>query len=146
MDLGIANKRVLITGSSRGIGAEIARQFSKEGCQLSLVARNKEQLKLLYDEIGGKEKCHSYHSFDLRNATSGQKLISEIFSEFSDVDIVVHNVGGGIGINDPCANLDQWLSVWMLNIGIAIEINNLLIPRMKKNKWGRIIHISSIDI
>ena len=44
MNLGIKNKRVIITGSSRGIGEEIANQFANEGCRLTLIARNEKKL------------------------------------------------------------------------------------------------------
>ena len=45
MDLGISGKRVLVTGSSKGIGLAIARAFAKEGCKISLLARNERKLK-----------------------------------------------------------------------------------------------------
>ena len=60
MDLGIKNKRIVITGASRGIGAEIARHFAREGGQLSLIARDKENLKSVLGEIGGMEAGHDY--------------------------------------------------------------------------------------
>ena len=70
MDLGISNKRVLITGASRGIGAEIARHFSKEGCQISLIARNKENLESVIDEIGGSGEGHDYVNINLRDISN----------------------------------------------------------------------------
>ena len=56
MNLGLKNKRVLITGASRGIGEEIAKQFAAEGCKLVLIARNKAKLKKVIDRIGGKKE------------------------------------------------------------------------------------------
>ena len=56
MDLGIKNKRVLISGASNGIGKELAFQFAKEGCKLTLIARNKLKLKSITKKIGGKKK------------------------------------------------------------------------------------------
>jgi len=66
MDLGLKNKRVLITGASRGIGKEIAKQFFKEGAKLTLVARNKNQLETLIKGFGGKKKGHNFIEADLK--------------------------------------------------------------------------------
>jgi 3-oxoacyl-[acyl-carrier protein] reductase len=64
---------------------------------------------------------------------------------FYPIDIIVHNLGGTMDIGDPFCSLDDWQRVWRLNMEIAIELNNLLIPAMQKKHWGRIVHVSSIS-
>ena len=64
MDLGLKNKRIVITGSSRGLGEEIAKQFIEEGALLTLVARNEEKLRTLVNKFGGESKGHNYISSD----------------------------------------------------------------------------------
>jgi len=145
MDLGIKNKRIVITGASRGIGAEIARHFSREGGRLSLIARDKANLKSVLEEIGGMEAGHDYLDLDLRETGSPTKAVNELFFRHEAIDIVVHSVGGGLGVKKPLAELDDWLQVWHFNVGIAIEMNSLIVPHMKEKQWGRIIHISSIN-
>ena len=145
MDLEIANKRVLITGASRGIGAELARHFAKEGCRLSLVARNRENLESILGQIGDKVNGHDYLDLDLREPWAPTKAAKELLKRHEIIDIVVHNVGGGLGIKDPLAHVDDWLEVWKFNVGIAIEMNAQLVPPMQKSAWGRIIHVSSIS-
>ena len=56
----------------------------------------------------------------------------------------MHNVGGGLGQKGPLDKVEDWNAVWQFNVGIAIEINSVLIPEMKKHGWGRVVHISSI--
>ena len=145
MNLGIKNKRILITGASRGIGAEIARQFSNEGSQISLIARNEGNLKSILKKIGGTKAGHDYLSLDLREKGAPSQAVKELFDRHVDIDIVIHNVGGGLGIKDPMAKIDDWLNVLQFNVGIAIEMNNLILPHMIEKQWGRIIHISSIN-
>ena len=145
MDLGIAKKRVLITGASRGIGAEIARHLAKEGCKLSLIARDRDNLESVLKEIGTNEAGHDYLEINLRDPGAPTEAVKEILSRHEIIDIVIHNVGGALGIKDPLANVNDWLEVWRFNVGIAMEINALLIPTMKVNKWGRIVHISSMN-
>jgi len=133
MDLGIKNKRVLITGSSQGIGYAIAKAFAKEGCRVCLIARRKE-------ETAG----HSYYSVDLMQPNAPTKAVQEL-TKHESFDIVVHNLGGTLNTKDPLAPMDAWQKVWQFNVGIAIEMNALLVPFMQRKKWGRIIHISSIS-
>ena len=60
MDLGIKNKRVLISGASNGIGKELAYQFAKEDCRLTLLSRNKVKLQNILNDIGGEKKGHHF--------------------------------------------------------------------------------------
>lgn len=145
MDLGIKGKRVLITGSSRGIGATIAKAFSAEGCKVSLLARNKEKLEQLFKELGGAKEGHRFYSIDLLEPGAPTKTAKNFIKEDGPFDIVVHNVGGALGHKDPLSSVEDWLEVWRFNVGIAIEINSVLVPPMQKQHWGRVIHISSIS-
>ena len=78
MNLGLKNKRVLITGASRGIGEEIAKQFAAEGCKLVLIARNKAKLKKVIDRIGGKKGEHNFISVNLRKTGTPTKIAKKI--------------------------------------------------------------------
>ena len=145
MNLGLKNKRVVITGSSKGIGAEIARQFAEEKCRVTLIARDKNKLNEITQEIGGEKFGHTYICSDLKNEGAPKQVFNELIKIHKKIDIVIHNVGGGLGIKNPLADLNEWIKVWNFNVGIAISLNSLIIPLMKKNKWGRIVHVSSIS-
>lgn len=73
------------------------------------------------------------------------KVINNIVNKRGGFDIVVHNLGGALGVKDIFSSADEWLDVWKFNVGISIEINNILIPIMVRNGWGRVIHMSSIS-
>jgi 3-oxoacyl-[acyl-carrier protein] reductase len=144
MDLGIKDKKVLITGASQGIGKEIALSFAKEGCKVSVVARREKELEYLLEEMG-KDQGHCYKKIDLMPEGNPKKIVNELIKENGNYDIVVHNLGGTLNVRNPLSSVEDYEKVWRLNVGIAIEINNLIIPPMQKQKWGRIIHISSLD-
>ena len=144
MDLGIRNKRVLISGASNGIGKELAYQFAKEGCKLTLISRNKLKLKNIINKIGGKRKGHYFYSIDLLPNGNGTKISKKILKEIGVHEIIVHCVGGGLGVNNPLAKYADWQKVWRFNVGIAIEINNVFVKSLNRKKWGRVIHVSSI--
>lgn len=143
MDLEIKDKKVLITGASQGIGKSIALAFAREGCKVTLIARREEVLKEIVKEMGGEEKGHSYISSDLLVEGNPTKIAEELCKLNNGYDIVVHNVGGTLGVRDVLSSYEDWYKVWRFNAGIAIEMNKILIPYMQKQKWGRVIHISS---
>ena len=145
MDLGIKNKRVLVTGASQGIGKSIALEFANEGCRITLISRREQELKKVMEEIGGEDCGHSYMVGDLMEKGVPTTISEELIKQYKRVDIVVHNVGGTLGVKNILSSVEDWEKVWRFNTGIAIEMNNILIPPMQRNEWGRIIHISSIS-
>ena len=145
MNLGIKHKRVLISGGSNGIGKELALQFAKEGCKVTLISRNKNKLKNVVDKIGGKKKGHYFYNIDLLPEGNGTKISKRILNDLGVHDIIVHCVGGALGMGNPLASYTDWLKVWRFNVGIAIEINNVFVKELVKKKWGRVIHVSSIS-
>ena len=144
MNLKIKNKRVLISGASNGIGKELAYQFVKEGCKLTLLARNKIKLKRIVNDLGGEKKGHYFFNVNLLPNGNAAKISKKILKNIGSHEIIVHCVGGGLGVSNPFADYKDWLKVWRFNVGIAIEINNVFIDSLVKKKWGRVIHVSSI--
>lgn len=144
MDLGLKGKKILVVGASKNIGAETAKAFAEEGCKVTVVARDEKRLKALVKSLGGEKKGHGYISADLLVEGAPSDVAEEAIRHFGPFDIVVHNTGGALGLKDPLADVEDWKKVWKFNAGIAIEMNRLLVPYMKKRKWGRIIHISSM--
>jgi len=145
MDFGLKEKRVLVVGASRNIGAAIAKCFSAEGCLVTVVARDREKLSRLVDEMGGTAVGHGFVIGDLLLPNEPTRIAGTILDKVGHCDIVVHNVGGGLGYKDPFGRIEDWESVWRFNVGIAIEMNKVLLPPMLDNCWGRVIHISSIS-
>lgn len=145
MNFGIADRKVLITGGSSGIGAAIAKAFAAEGSKVTIVSRSEDKLKALIEEIGGAAGGHGFFSADLLENGAPTRVVKELLNQHKIFDIVIHNVGGALGIKDPLGSIEDWNLVWRFNVGIAIEMNSLLVPPMRKKRWGRIIHISSIS-
>jgi NAD(P)-dependent dehydrogenase (short-subunit alcohol dehydrogenase family) len=115
-------KTALITGSSRGIGLECARELKRQGHEIITVARS----------------CGTIRK-DLMPKGSAEELVKRL----QQIDIIVHVIGGSQGIKDTWASSQDWQKVWRLNIGIAHDINRLLVPKMCSRGWGRVIFISS---
>lgn len=143
MDLGLVQKKALVTGASRGLGRSIALSLAHEGAQVAVVARDKYDLYELVDEMGGRKAGHLAVTLDLMAEGAIRELVGKINQEIGSPEILVHNVGGTLGLNDVLSGSDDYQKVWRFNLGIAVELNRWFIPGMEKASWGRIVHISS---
>lgn len=145
MDLGIKNKNVLVVGASKGIGKAIALGFAGEEAKVTAVARNKELLEELKNEMYEiNQGDYKTYVADVMDGTA-HDLAEKLIEERGVFDIVVHVVGGSLVSRNPLGTLEEWEHAWRFNAGVAIDMNNVLIPPMIEKKWGRVIHISSIS-
>ena len=136
-------KKILITGASKGLGKEIAKEFEKVGSKLCLIARTNDLLKDLHKKFK-KKKDHLIIPEDLLALNKLDDLMKIIKNEFGEIDIIIHCLGGSFGINNPLDNWKNFEKSLRGNLGIAIDINKFFLPGMIKRKSGNIIHISSI--
>lgn len=145
MDLGINGRLALVTGAGRGIGRAIALSLAREGVRVTAVARSATDIKRLLADMGGEERGHWGMDLDLAKDDGPKKLVYNMRKHFGEPLIVVHNLGGTLDIKDPFCPIKDWRRVYRFNFEVAIELNNMLMPKMQKEKWGRVVHISSIS-
>jgi 3-oxoacyl-[acyl-carrier protein] reductase len=144
MNLELKGKSALVVGASRGLGRAIALTLAQESAQVGVVARTKADIITLVEEMGGTTKGHWGMVKDLVPDNAPTQLAQDIQSQGKQIDILIHNLGGTLGIRNSFCTVDEWRSVWRLNFEIAAELNGHLIPAMQERKWGRVVHISSI--
>lgn len=145
MDLGIKDKNVLIVGASKGIGKSIALGFAQEGARVTTIARSEHLLDELDKEMKQRYATdHAYYVADVMESDSNQ-LARRLIEERNVFEIVVHNVGGSLVSRNALGTMEEWQYAWKFNAGVAIDMNNILIPPMIDRGWGRVIHISSIS-
>ncbi len=137
------NRRILITGASRGLGLVCARAFSREGARLVLMARSKEDLENACKSCENPEK-HLPVPVDLVNKEDIKRSVGAAKRFLSEIDVVLHVAGGGLGLKDTLIKKDDLLKLFSLNIGAAAEINRLVAPDMIKRKKGNLVHVCSI--
>ena len=133
-----------MTGANRGIGRSIALALAREGGKVTVVARDAVRLGDVVEELGGKDAGHFAIAVDLMESGAPLELAETLVSE-GPIEIVVHNVGGTLGVRSALATVEDWNRVWMFNVGIAIAMNSVLVPPMQAQRWGRVVHVSSIS-
>ncbi|RJQ11491.1 MAG: SDR family oxidoreductase [Dehalococcoidia bacterium] len=146
MDLGLAGRNALVTGGGRGIGRGIAQALAAEGARVAVVARTLADVDETVTSMGGVGVGHLAIAMDLTPEGAPAAFEQELRRRgFGPIDIVVHNMGGTLDITDPFCSLEDWRRVSRFNIEVAIELNLLLLPHMREQRWGRVVHISSIS-
>lgn len=124
-----------MVGASRGIGMEVARELWAEGCTVISVARS-------LDNATNGRKISLQR--DLMAPGAPAALAGTVKTTIGHPDIIVHVLGGSQGITGTWAPSYDWEKVMRLNLGIAHDLNAAFVPKMQTNRWGRIIHLSSI--
>ncbi len=139
----LTGKRVLITGASRGLGSVVAKAFATEGARLLLAARDKDRLEALKSALPGHE---SYEIFvaDLTQNGKARELAEYASTAFGGIDIIIHAMGGGLGLRDPLLGAEELTSLFAVNLSASADINRSLVPGMTAKGWGRIVHIGSV--
>ena len=145
MDLGITGKVALVTGGSRGLGKQSALSLAKEGCKVSLCARNIDELENVVSDL----RKNGYDALGIEADVTTVQGIETFYEKsvniFGQVDIVVNNVGGTIGGRDFDTTSDEdWINTINLNLMSAVRLTRLVVPDMKQRQWGRIVNIASI--
>jgi len=146
MDLGIKNRVTLVAASSRGLGKAIALRLSREGAKVFICARGKETLFKTRDEIisgtGGAVKAIVA---DVTDRNQVKQMVRQVVDEFSTVDILVCNAGGPPAGLVEDFTVDDYRQALELNLLSTINLCYETMPLMKKQKWGRIVTMTSIS-
>jgi short-subunit dehydrogenase len=136
---------VLITGASSGIGLELAKCFAADGCKLILVARNKEALEKLAEELRGKNKIEVIVlTVDLSLPESPKRIFQELSAQDISVDILVNNAGFGLHDTFVKLPLERQLEIIQVNIMALTELTGLFLRGMIEKKRGGILNVASV--
>jgi 3-oxoacyl-[acyl-carrier protein] reductase len=141
---GIAGKTAFVSAASRGIGRACALALAAEGARVAVCARSSDELDTLVEALGGASAGHRAIVGDLCTDDGPAGAAAAALALFGRVDILVHNLGGTLGVRDAFAPIDRWRAVWRANLEAAIELNAVLVPAMQRAGWGRIVAIGSL--
>jgi NAD(P)-dependent dehydrogenase (short-subunit alcohol dehydrogenase family) len=146
MDLQLADKRALVTGSTSGIGAEIARMLALEGVEVVVHGRDRDRAQRVVTEIEAKGGQAAVALGDLMTADGVEALIKATEQAVGHVDILVNNAGGS---NSATASgwfetsAQEWAESYRQNALPAVRLAQAFVPIMRQRGWGRVIQISS---
>lgn len=147
MDLGLKGKYALVTGGSHGIGRSIALALAEESCNVAICARKKDWIEQTVAEAKTKGVESIGISADVLIPEDIDRVMNTLIDSWGTIHILVNNVGGGGRWGSPIVEETSeqvWLDVYNKNALAAIRFTMKAIPFMRKQKWGRVVTISSI--
>ena len=144
MNLSLRNKRAVVCGSTQGIGKAIAEELSRQGVNLTLIARDKEALENVVKKLDTSlGQSHDYLCVDFSDDNFENK-ISDLSS--LNIDILINNTGGPASGPITDANPDDFLLAFKMHLLNNQLLIKKVIDNMKKNSFGRIINIISTSV
>lgn len=142
MDLGLRDKRALVTGASRGIGRAVAQALASEGARVAICARNPGALDEAARDIGKRTGIEvTPIAADLSQLDEVTRAAETAAARLGRIDIVVNNAGA-IRSGDFLKTPDeQWLTDWNLKLLGYIRMSRAVFPRMQAQGGGRICNV-----
>ena len=144
MELGLAGRTALVTGSYRGTGAGIARVLAREGAAVVVHGLEPGQADSVADEIhAGGGRVFSA-SGDVRTEEGARRTADEALAAAGAIDILVNNYGtasGGGWLDAPDAD---WQEMFETNVLSAARMVRWLVPPMKERGWGRVLFVGTV--
>lgn len=147
MDLQLSDKKALICAASKGLGLAVAEQLAKEGCDIAICSRNKPELELAQKKLQNlSQKPIEAIICDLANPTEVKKLAESLLSKWGNIDVLINNVGGPANSSAEHTSLEQWQKGFEQVFLSTALLTQYLIPAMRKQKFGRVITITSLSV
>jgi len=147
MDLGLADKVAIVTGSSRGLGLASARALVAEGCKVCLCARGEERLAeaaVEVEAVARKPGMVLTVQADVSTPAGVERLIDRTVETFGGLDILVNNVGKAGGTDLLDTSDAEWQAAIDETLFPAIRASRLAVPLMRQRGGGAIVLIASI--
>ncbi|MBZ3935200.1 SDR family NAD(P)-dependent oxidoreductase [Methanimicrococcus blatticola] len=141
----LEGKVAIVTGASSGLGFSAAKAFAENGASVALLARRKEKLEAGVQEIiaaGGKAiavEC------DVTQEENVKKAVDEVVKEFGTVHILLNNAGVAQLGTVETLTMAEWNRSMDANVTSIFLMSKYVIPLMRKQKYGKVINISSIN-
>ncbi|MEE9373777.1 MAG: SDR family oxidoreductase [Saprospiraceae bacterium] len=147
MNLDLQNKNALVCGGSRGLGKTSALEIAKLGANVTLLARNEENLQQTLVELDTTRG--QQHQYLVADFTEGIAVLEEKIKDLKskqNIHILINNTGGPKGGTLLDATTEQFLNAFNNHILISQALINQLIDGMKADRYGRVINIISTSV
>ena len=146
MNISLKSKHALVGGSSKGLGNAVAKQLALSGAKVTLVARSNDLLENTISELNELTDCnHEYIICDYNDHKEYTKIMGD-YLENNTIDILVNNTQGPKAGDVNSLSIEDYQNAFDLLFKNIVFTTMLALEKMKKNKWGRIINMTSVSV
>jgi NAD(P)-dependent dehydrogenase (short-subunit alcohol dehydrogenase family) len=144
----IAGKIAMVTGASSGIGEALSIRLAEAGAKVLLVARSREKLEAVQQEVDFRGGESLIHTCDLSDPGDVDRLVREVLEQYGHVDLLVNNAGRSIrrGVSHSYDRYHDFERTMQLNYFGSLKLILGLLPAMRERRDGQIINVSSIGV
>ena len=147
MDLGLRGKIAIVAAASKGLGKAVAMELANEGAEVAICARSAANLEKAAAEIRNRTgRVVFAQALDVTNYAGVQAFVAEVEKRFGRVDICVTNAGGPPAKKFLDISVDEWRAAVELTLMSTVFFAREVLPRMRKNRWGRLLTITSVSV
>jgi 3-oxoacyl-[acyl-carrier protein] reductase len=147
MDLGLKGRVAIVAAASKGLGLAVATELAREGAEVAICARSAGRLEQATQSIREATGRTVYsEAFDVTQADRVAQFVGAVEKRFGRVDICVTNAGGPPAKPFLNISIEEWRTAVELTLLSAVYFAREVLPRMQKNKWGRLVTITSNSV
>jgi 3-oxoacyl-[acyl-carrier protein] reductase len=143
MDLGLRGRGCVVTGASRGIGRETARQLCAEGAGVLLVGRDGERLASAAAEASAAGGDAATLALDVTDEGAGERMRDAAVESFGALEVLVNNAGSARWRDLDEVPDEDWRAQYELNVMAPLRAMRAAAPAMAAAGWGRIVNVCS---
>ena len=143
-DFSLENKVALITGGTSGLGKMMALALAKAGAFVWIASR-RDNVDETLQEIKQQGSDGNIIQVDVTSSDALEKIVSQILKESNSIDILVNAAGINLRTSAEELTLNEWQKTIDINLTAPFYLSQLVADTMKKNNWGRIINIASLQ-
>ena len=143
-DFSLENKVALITGGTSGLGKMMALALAKAGAFV-WIASSRDNADETLKELNDQGSEGRFIQVDVTSSEALENIVTLIHEESNQIDILVNAAGINLRTSAEDLTLDEWQKTIDINLTAPFHLSQLVADSMKKNKWGRIINIASLQ-
>lgn len=147
MDLGLKGKVALVTAGSAGIGRATALAFAREGARVAICARDIARLEQAAEELRAATGAEvDAFACDLADASQVSAMVERVIERCGTVHALVNNAGGPPPGSFGQVSDADWQRAFELTLMSAVRTTRAVLPFMRRQRWGRIVNVSSYSV
>jgi short-subunit dehydrogenase len=140
----VSGKVVIITGASEGIGRAAVLCFAEAGAKVVLVARSRDKLEALAEELRAQKRDALVVPTDMRDCVAVRKMADQAFEHYGRIDILINNAGQSAAGPVAAIDVSHFRVIMELNVYGALYAIQAVVPKMRLGGGGVILNISSM--